>query len=103
MNKTKEVSVESFNMPSPWYLSKGKEGKLTIVSNSFRAIDAMNEKDANLIVRAVNSHDALLDALKDAQAVIKQLASEGRFFDDRNRSIGLEGKIDSTIAKAEGK
>jgi hypothetical protein len=44
----------------------------------------------------------MLEALKDAQAVIRQLAEEGRFFDDQNRQQGLEGKINQAMPKPKG-
>lgn len=60
--------------------------------------DAENQYHAEIIWRAVNSHDALLEAAKDALAVIKRLADEeGRFFDDRDMEMGLEGKLEQAI------
>ncbi len=66
--------------------------------------NAIKDKSGLQIVRAVNSHEALLAVAKDSLAIIKRLADKnGMFFDDRDNQMGLEGKLIQAIAQAEGK
>jgi len=68
--KTKSIKQESTtakHTPTPWSRYKnaahGPEGDCVFVCNG---IDSPNDANAEFIVRAVNSHEALLAAAKDA-------------------------------------
>ncbi len=108
--KTKQ-STKPQHTPTPWSLIYTEAISGNKLIDSFQILDAkgyttvcagLNRKDGDLIFRAVNSHEALLEIAKDSLAIIKRLADKnGMFFDDRDNQMGLEGKLIQAIAQAE--
>lgn len=112
MKHSKEVSVESFNLPSGelkhmttnWFIVANTPGvdirhkfdgqELTLVEN-------VNYQIANKIVRAVNSHEGLVMRLKDMSIKYHEMTSHNGYF----HNCGVSWCKDNfeTIAKAEVK
>ena len=69
--------------PRPWRVrnNSGRHHEYFIESDSSRwsIADNIVEKDAALIVKAVNSHQSLVDALNQAQGDINWMLNNGRF------------------------
>jgi hypothetical protein len=122
MKKSKEVSVESFNLPSgklshtptPWKLEHYGIGdsETQIVSyaeNKGTKIIARlaphgdfekRESDAAFIVRAVNAHDELIAALKQArESYVYRTRHENKVVGEGDTLLSV---IDAALAKAEG-
>lgn len=57
---------------------------------------------ADKLGRLTRQNAQLVEALESAQAVIRKLASEGRYFDNLDRTMGLEGFINHALASAKG-
>jgi len=105
-NKTKEVPVESFNLPSgklsqhtptPWTATKFGDTKATSLYADGGTVSLGNIKskdDAEFIVSAVNSHEALLEAAKLMKGILKE---------NRNFTPDEFKQVQSAIAQAEGK
>lgn len=76
------MTVESKATPRPWTVGKTRFGSWGIAGGAFthesplaqiQDWDEAAEGDARLIVRAVNSHDALVEALQGALLQIEYL------------------------------
>jgi len=85
---------EAKHTPTPWYISREENGITTIRGDKangrlFAVADTLKREDAEFIVRAVNSHEALLEAAKEAIAC-------------GSISARVEDLLGKAIAQAEG-
>ena len=83
--------------PTPWRLTNWtSDGRPEITDGRHILAMASREDDARLIVRAVNSHDALVKTLKEAEDYLQS--------DDKGRQWRDEvlEKVQKAIAQAEG-
>lgn len=76
MTKIDRMTNETKHTPTPWHMQKdsvhvyGKDGGM--VANTITACSGNNEREnAAHIVKCVNMHDELVEALKQAYAVCK--------------------------------
>lgn len=90
--------------PTPWALNEPIKTEIVsgYGSTDIGVAQNLREADAAFIVRAVNSHEELVKALKDVLFVLKGQAEHGNFLDSSERDISLEGVVEQAIAKAEG-
>jgi len=101
----------SKHTPTPWEARKyTAEGDYAIARVGYMPIAAMGpeedrdaeqvEADAEFIVRAVNSHDDLLEACKEVLRIrdCKLSAANGGWSD----AADIWAKVDAAIAKAQG-
>lgn len=83
--------------PTPW---EARNGSIYPVKSDGTAIAqfVIKQEDADFIVRACNSHEELLEALKQAMPFMVDLGNDG---DQQAQIVG--SFMDTVIAKAEGK
>lgn len=107
--------TETKHTPTPWKIDEEyilhdettvgqlwAEGSWSPVPGT--SIPTFDEMQANaaFIVKAVNVHDELVYALESAKKIIDYLAEhEGRFFDDFDSEMGLQGRINAALTKAQ--
>lgn len=87
--------------PTPW-----KSGYMEMIldQNDKRVASVFNLADAAFIVRAVNSHEAMLEALKETSklfAELRRTMDDGHWFADDLDTIGRLSR--NAIARAEGR
>lgn len=99
MNKTDEQENE--HTPLPWWYNKERRAIEARPDNhniETPAYQVLDEADGELIVRAVNSHEALFEAAQYALNRLKRLDENGH----GEHSYAID-KLETAIAQAEGK
>lgn len=104
------IDSEPQHTPTPWELRekwifpKGKDDDICMLSQSYQR--SGNERYANgeFIVRAVNSHEELLGALRDAYEALERAEFNNEQTEGGKGFYGSTAKkVWQAIAKAEGK
>ena len=90
------MKIQTGHTPTPWQSWKNDSGIYGFGNPKSPSGRAFNEVDANFIIRAVNSHDELLEACKGLLLILD--GSDIAHFNDGNI---LQAK--EAIKKAEGK
>lgn len=100
---------EMSHTPVPWTVSEGDNGQIYSLYNRSGAIVArgLKTRDAALIVRAVNSYEAMLAALKNIRANINAMTEiierGGCLVGDKEAIDSMKIWAEEAIAQAEAK
>lgn len=98
--------------PTPWTIGNSCDGFLTITDGSktictVGAADIFDgiEEDAALIVKAVNSYEAMREALIAARSSLYNVPEVGKRYDQQHSDTHMRAclAIDRALALAEGK
>lgn len=90
--------MKAAHTPTPWHVMKFDDETNFIVTNDqgdIRIITDIAEQDASLIVKAVNAHGDLVDALQQARAALVHNVPH-------LKGTPLDKYIDAALAKAKG-
>lgn len=79
---------------------RGEDGKYTVVlrSDEYQTFRQVKVSMSHLL----KSHTALVKALESCKNVIDMLAEEGWYFDNFDKTMGLQGEIDRALSQIRG-
>lgn len=89
--------------PTPWTLDEYKyeleyDYKISMQGGRYCLLAGISKENAEYIVQCVNSHDELLEALKQTDATLVSVHNSGHF----DLTVRIE-QVRKAIQKAEGK